>query len=132
LAEKAVQRPSDLLPKQKSAKFSSVAKPGPWVTQLSPVEEFRFRDWVAQNKIPFDPKDPASDYDMRGFYKALQAGDPRAARSLAPDGSLHFPDVWKTPYHATFSNESIYAAPGAPHWRGSTLYDLLGDVIKQE
>src|SRR5215469_3318780 len=31
------------------------AKPGPYHTQLTPKEEQAFRQWVAKNKVPFDP-----------------------------------------------------------------------------
>ena len=71
-------------------------------------EEPAFRKWVKDNKVPFDPdaKGP-QDYDMRGFWKALQAGDEKAKSGIDPnDGKLHYPDYWKTPYHETFSAES--------------------------
>jgi hypothetical protein len=76
-----------------------------------------FRYWVAQNKVPFDPKAGVTDYDMRGFYQALAQGDPRAQTAQNPnDKQLHFPDYWKTPNHETFSSESQWAGPTAPQW----------------
>lgn len=86
-------------------------------TALSPAEETAFRAWVKANKVPFNPNDSVSDYDMRGFYKGLQSNDPEARSAINPnDKQLHFSDKWKTPYHKSFSNESMYATPNAPAW----------------
>ncbi len=112
--------------------LSGTAKPGPYVTQLPFLDELKFKSWVQRNNIPFDPL-PTSDYDMRGFYKALISGDPRAATAISPfDNAMHFPDVWKTPFHNTFSNESMYATPNAPGWQGDVLKNKLGSVIADE
>lgn len=101
-------------------------------TKLPPDQEQAFQSWVAAKKVPFDPS-PTADYDMRGYYQALQAKDPRAVTEVnAADKRMHFPDVWKTPYHATFSAESIYAPPDAPHWDGDVLIDKNGKVIADE
>jgi len=77
-----------------------------------------FRSWVGTNKIPFDPTEANADYDMRGFWKALQVGDPMALTAVNPnDQQIHFPDYWKTPYHQSFSAESQWADPEkAPRW----------------
>ena len=100
------------------------ARPGPYVTPLSPVDESSFRQWVKTNKVPFDPGEKNSDYDMRGFWKALQSKDPLAVQALDPnDKRMHFPDIWKTPYHKTFSAESKYALPTAPKWVGNKLVE---------
>jgi hypothetical protein len=108
------------------------ARPGPYQTRLSFPEESEFMGWVQSNRVPYDAG-PLADYDMRGFWKALKAGDPRAQQSYSPfDASMHFPDVWKTPYHQSFSNESIYALPTAPHWAGEKLVDKLGTVLVDE
>lgn len=101
------------------ARNAQWVKPGPKVynTPLKPDQEAAFRAWVAQNKVPFDPGVPISDYDMRGFWSALNAGNPIAKNAIDPnDGKLHYPDYWKTPLHKTFSNESQWALPTAPHW----------------
>jgi Transglycosylase SLT domain len=81
-------------------------------------KEQPFRQWLTDNKVPFDPDQKgANDYDMRGFYQALQNGDPQAKSAIDPnDGKMHYPDYWKTPYHETFSNQSQWAAPNAPSW----------------
>src|SRR6266446_4778439 len=100
------------------------AKPGPYVTTLSPQEEAQFKQWVAANRIPWQDT-PTTDYDMRGFWKAMQAGDPNAKRAA----NLHFPDTYKTPYHKTFSNESKYATQDAPHWQGNVLISKDGKVV---
>lgn len=106
---------------------SPETKTGSFFTTLKPEEEAQFQQWVMANKIPFDPS-PVADYDMKGFWKALQSGDPKATQA----GNGHFPDTWKTPYHETFSNESIYATAGAPHWEGYKLIDNRGVVLKDE
>jgi hypothetical protein len=87
-------------------------------TPLSPDEDARFRKWAADNNVPFDMNAKTTDYDMRGFWKALQAGDPVANGAIDPnDGRMHYPDYWKTPYHESFSNESQWADPTkAPKW----------------
>jgi hypothetical protein len=95
----------------------------PYTTTLTPQQESQFQAWVKQNKIPFDPG-PQSDYDMRGFWKSMLAG--QSARN--PE-SQHFPDTYKTPYHQSFSNESIYATPDAPRWEGTLLVNKDGKVV---
>jgi hypothetical protein len=89
----------------------------PWNTPLSQLDEFAFRDWLKRNNVPFDPETTVSDYDMRGFWQALQAGDTRARSAVdRNDRMVHYPDYWKTPYHETFSAESQWALPTAPRW----------------
>ncbi len=87
-------------------------------TQLSPLDEFAYRQWVQSNGVPTNPNATApQDYDMRGFYQGLQQGNPRAQSAIDPnDGRMHYPDFWKTPLHQTFSNESQWAPPTAPQW----------------
>ena len=90
--------------------------PANYSTQLSPLDEMAFQQWVKQNGVPFDPR-PTSDYDMRGFYRAQQQGDPRAKTEVNPnDQRMHFTDAFKTPYHESFSGGSQYAGPVAPQW----------------
>lgn len=103
-------------------------------TKLEPKEEKEFRKWVKDNKVPFDPasKEP-QDYDMRGFYRGLMSGDPHAKTGINPnDKQLHFSDYWKTPYHKSFSNESKFATPDAPAWKGDKLIGKDGAVILDE
>ena len=101
-------------------------------TSLTPQEEYQFVQWVKANKIPFDPlgrdASPLSDYDMRGFWKAMMSGDPNAKRAE----NLHFPDTYKTPFHRSFSNESIYAGKDSPRWEGNRLVDKFGKVVFDE
>jgi len=110
------------------------AKPGPYFTTLSPQEEAAMNAWLAGLKKQYGDRMYARaddrGYDMRGFYKAMRAGDPRAKPAINPnDKTLHFPDVWKTPYDSTFSRESIHAMPNAPHWEGDNLVTPSGHVI---
>jgi hypothetical protein len=108
------------------------AKPGPYLTQLQPIQEMQFRQWAQQNRVPWQDS-PTSDYDMRGYYQALKSGDPRAVQTQSQfDGRMHFPDVWKTPNHKTFSNESMYALPTAPSWQGDRLVNAMGGVVADE
>ena len=83
--------------------------------------------------VPFDSSSSA-DYDMRGFWKALQSGDKRAKpEDNVYDQRLHFPDYWKTPYHATFSAESQWADPkAAPRWRGPIYAMPNGNTLYNE
>lgn len=70
---------------------------------------------------------------MRGYWRALMAGDPVAVRGYDPnDQKWHFPDVWKTPFHESFSAESKYAAPNAPKWQGNTLVTPAGVVVYED
>ncbi len=110
-----------------AAPYAKYAKPGPYVTKLDPALEQQFQAWVQQNKIPWQ-ESPTADYDMRGYYKAMQAGDQNARQAA----NRHFPDTYKTPYHKSFSRESQYALPNAPQWKGNTLVDESGKVIFQE
>lgn len=115
--------PASGVPRSASSSTATLphAKPGPYVTSLSPSDEGNFQDWVKSNNVPFDDS-PQSDYDMRGYWKAMAAGDKNAKTEINPDDHLpHYPDTYKTPYHKTFSNESMYATPDAPHWEGDKL-----------
>jgi hypothetical protein len=111
---------------------SPYAKPGPYVTKLPPDQEAKFQGWVKQNNVPWQDT-PTADYDMRGYYKALNSGDPNAKQQLSGfDGKMHFPDTYKTPYHRTFSNESQYALPNAPHWEDDRLVSSTGKLVADE
>lgn len=100
------------------------------MTKLSPAEEQKFEAWVRANHVPWQDT-PTADYDMRGYWKALQSG--KATQSYnAWDHTMHFPDTWKTPYSGVFSRESIYAKPDAPHWDGDKLVTASGKLITDE
>lgn len=103
-------------------------------TKLDLLNELAFRDWVARNKVPFDPGAGNSDYDMRGFYRALQQGNPAAATAVNPnDQLLHYPDYWKNPSHQTFSSESRLAGADAPSWiNDSQLASPNGRILYDE
>lgn len=94
-------------------------------------DETAFRGWLKKNNVPFNADAPVTDYDMRGFYKGLQSGDPKAASAIDPnDSRLHYPDYWKTPYHETFSQESQWATPTAPQWNSLDQLISPGGRIK--
>jgi hypothetical protein len=95
----------------------------PMPTKLSSVEEAKFKAWAKQNGVRMDPG-WNEDYDMRGYWKANPSG--------RPDSRGHYPDTFKLPNHPTFSNESRYATPDAPHWVGHKLIDKNGRVIADE
>lgn len=103
-------------------------------TTLPPKDETTFRAWVSKGRIPFDPDDPMSDYDMRAYWQALQRGAAAGTGINPNDGKLHYPDTYKTPYHHSFSAESRYAAPNAPVWiNDHQLADpKTGEVIFDE
>jgi hypothetical protein len=107
-------------------------KSGPYMSKLSPDDERLFRGWLSIVKVPgFDPDVAMNDYDLRGFWRAWRRGDPLATSAVGPDGHIHYPDIWKTPYHETFSNESRYATRKAPKWTddGRALIAEDGSVI---
>lgn len=101
-------------------------------TTLPPAQEAKFRQWLTMNKVPFDPNQTTPDYDMRGFWQALQQGNPMAKGAIDPnDGQLHYPDYWKTPYDLTFSKESKFAnQKTAPDWNDNNELVLpSGQVV---
>jgi hypothetical protein len=112
------------------------AVPQTYDTQLSPLDEMAFRQWIKDNNVPFNPDgDPSkSDYDMRGFYQAQQQGDPRAETGINPnDNKLHYTDTFKTPLHESFSAGSQWAGPNAPQWiNDSQLASASGRIIFDE
>lgn len=88
-------------------------------TQLPMLDEMAFRQWAANNRVPFDPNSAAApDYDMRGYYRGLMQGNPmsRPTEINVNDGRPHYTDYFKTPIHQTFSSESQFAGPSAPSW----------------
>ena len=89
-----------------------------FMTHLGPDEEQAFRQWVSDNRVPFDVNNTdVQDYDMRGFWQGLMTGNPHARTGVDPnDQRMHFSDYWKTPYHESFSAESKFAGSNAPMW----------------
>jgi hypothetical protein len=87
-------------------------------TPLQPMDEFAFRQWVASNNVPFNPSAGVSDYDMRGYWRGLQQGNPmaRPTELNANDGLPHYTDYYKTPLHQSFSAGSQWAGSDAPQW----------------
>lgn len=115
-------------------------------TQLTPDQEQAFRQWLATpivardrhgktvvSNIPFNPNDPISDYDMRGYWRDVAAAGGSGVSINPNDGKVHFPDDYKTAYHQSFSNESRYATPQAPHWiPGDRLQRPDGQIVFDE
>lgn len=121
--------PEDMFSDEENfARNQQYAKQGPYLTELQPDQEKQFQSWVKDNNINYHDGEKA--YDMRGFWQAQQQGDKSAKSSIDPnDNKLHFPDTFKTPYAATFSNESKYATPNAPHWDGDKYIDKDGNLL---
>lgn len=87
-------------------------------TTLTPAEEAKFQKYLADKSDKQDlGREDKLDYDMRGWWKAMLAGDERAKLTVDPNDKLkHRNDYWKTPYHETFSGESQWAGKNAPKW----------------
>jgi len=120
---------------ERNLKYAKVPKGG-YITKLNQAQEQQFSAWLKANNVLYDVAAAAAgygDYDMPGFWLALQAGDQKAKSAIDPnDKQIHYPDYWKTPYHETFSAESQWAGPGAPRWNdkdqlvmpdGTIVYD---------
>lgn len=106
----------------------------PFRTQLKPADEAEFQAWLQAARIPYADT-PTADYDMRGLFAGIRSGDKDAKTAVnKKDGKIHFPDKWKTPFHDSFSDRSIYAQPdaGAPSWRGDLLVAPNGRVVADE
>ncbi len=108
------------------------AKPGPYLTKLSPTEESGFQKWVKDNKVNW--REGEKGYDMRGFYRAMQNGEVKMQTNKSGfDNKIHYTDRFKTPYDATFSRESQWAKPNAPAWDNKDrLVRPDGQVIVDE
>ena len=100
-------------------------------TQLNPLDEFAYRQWVQDNNVPTNVNATTpQDYDMRGFYQGLQQQNPKAQSAIDPnDSRMHYPDFWKTPIHQTFSNESQWAPASAPQWTPNDQLASNGRVL---
>jgi len=114
--------PSDMFtPQENLERNKSFAKPGPYITPLTQEEQPRFNEWLktGQQGGPVNWNTEDLSYDMPGFWKAMQTGDPEAKSIVIPQDQnrVHYPDKWKTPYEATFSRGSMYALPHAPEWK---------------
>lgn len=82
-------------------------------TPLNAVERAGFEAWRSQ--LP-RYQQGTSDYDLQGYYKTAREGtDPRATLAIGPYGA-HFNDLFKLPYHPTFSDQSKYH--NVDGWRG--------------
>ena len=110
---------------------------GSYQTQLSPEQQRQFAADVQAGKLMGNHPDlsATADYDFPGWWQAYMAGDPRARTQIsAVDTRPHWSDTWKTPYHESFSGESIYSTGPqfAPMWQGNVQYGPQGDVTFNE
>ena len=99
-------------PQLDNARYAKTS--GPYRTDLTPLQAYLFQAWLKENQQSpgvrsFSPTNPQSDYDMRGYW--------RETNGAPVQGTGHFPDTWKTPYHQSFSGESVYATPQAGEWK---------------
>jgi hypothetical protein len=103
-------------------------------TQLPTLQEMQFLNWLKQNNVPFNPNAQQSDYDMRGFYRGMQQGNPMATTGINPnDNLMHYTDYWKTPSHQSFSAGSQWATPSTPDWiNDSQLAAPSGKIMFDE
>jgi hypothetical protein len=118
------------------AEVAPFALPETYNTQLSPLDELAFRQWVSSNNVPFnsDATGP-TDYDMRGYWQGLQNGNPQARSTEINqnDNRPHYTDYYKTPLHQTFSSGSRWAGPDAPQWlNDSQLFATNGRLLFDE
>jgi len=96
----------------------------PYTTKLTPDEQVRFKQWVAEQSIKRgrNVAQDSADYDLQGQFKANPGADVG-----------HMPDTFKKPNHPTFSDESQYSgAPGAykgGHWEGQSFAPSV-DMLK--
>ena len=110
-------------PEEAYARNKQWAKaPGPngYVTQLAQDQEARFQEWAHKPEnwdyVQGD-MGPTPGYDIRGWFQAMEAGDPRAKKDPK---THHFNDYWKTPYSGEgFGRESKYGTPDGPYWTGN-------------
>lgn len=129
----------NIVPNNQPQSLADLGRYGPRVlpsnyqTQLPVMDEMQFRNWITQNRVPFDPnaKGP-TDYDMRGFYQAAQQQQPGVETQVNPiDRRMHYSDRFKTPYHQSFSSISQWAGPNAPRWSADETYqqDPSGRIV---
>lgn len=106
---------------------------GNFQTQIPLAQMVAYLSWLKQAAPWVVNPETGRDYDYAGFWLAQQAGYPMAQTTTNPFlNETHFPDYWKTPFHATFSNESRYAKPNAPHWEEDRLTDSKGKTLFTE
>lgn len=69
----------------------------------------------AQAPVPSAPPQPLPGYVEAEAARSAPDYDMAAAKAagVKPDPRGHYPDTYKLPNHATFSDESIYSKPGS-------------------
>lgn len=79
-------------------------------TPLSDSEEKEFQSW-ATSTFNNNVNQQLGNYDLRGAWKAIKAGDVK----FSENG--HLPDKYKKPNHPTFSNDSQYSRHDGGEWK---------------
>ena len=98
-----------IVPGQGQTPPPGVAAPGaaPTPTQLQNPQEQAFRQWIAENKMPFDANAQGQNYDMRGFWQGLQQGNPHALGAMGDNPPFSFPGQWALPGHPNFQAPNL-------------------------
>lgn len=83
--------------------------------------------------------DDDNSYDYESYYNADPITAWKQLESLRQNTGAHFPDTYKTVYHPTFSNESVYSGVKHPlynpegivggTWHNDTAYQLSDDQM---
>lgn len=77
----------------------------PYQTRLSPSAEREFQLWSRTATDVHGAPPPANEYDLRGYWQALQSGDLAAPAAGKPHA---LPGTWLTPRSPDFGPDSIY------------------------
>jgi len=82
-----------------------------------------FQNWLGQNNVR-DYGTPNTDYDYTGAFRQGMGRSPVNA---------HFGDMFKMPWHPSFSNESQYYQPGmsAGQWSGNNFSPMMQGSNRQ-
>lgn len=101
------------------AQQNALARPGPYETTLTPIQDMQYQVWRA--KLPKGLQ-YEGDYDLRGAFLA----------QMQQSANAHMGDQFKKPNHPSFSRESQYAQPLAPFWHNNRLITATGQVLVDE
>lgn len=123
--------PQDIYNQNRSLGYMRPNQPVSYQTRLGPAMRSEFINWIRANHVPYDPSQ-TSDYDMPGFFQDAVMGNAESPDVNPYDHQIHFSDRRKTPFHASFSRESMWANPEtAPAWSDNG-YQLVDPRTKQE
>lgn len=97
---------------EKAGVGNALASKTPTIQDSNPPSFPTFDEWknAAESNLGLDI-DNSNDYNYRSFYK----NEPDTAWEIAEASpGIHFPDTYKTVFHPTFSNESVYSGKEHP------------------